>query len=232
MFATSYRPGGAEYASDRALELLDELRIRVMECRLVLHALPGEADMKFDELEQDLYQVQQGAHLAYQAASMVHQGAALNPRWGVGFSRPKAIFARHNAAVHDGADRLLPECSLWDRLERALSQLPSVEAVSDAIGIPPRCTGTIRATGLPCPAAAIRLDDVFCTHCYSHASSVEREKYRKDREAVATAQDESREKLLRRRRTVAEGIVDRWLANRVHRQLWVDDIEAADDSRG
>jgi hypothetical protein len=33
-----------------ALVLLDELRMRMMECRLVLQALPDEADLNFDEL--------------------------------------------------------------------------------------------------------------------------------------------------------------------------------------
>ncbi len=232
MFATSYRSEGAEYASDRALELLDELRIRVMECRLVLHALPDEADLKFDELEQDLYQVQHGAHLAYQAASMMHQGADLNPRWGVGFSRPKAIFARHNAAVYEGANRVTPELSLWDRLERALSHVPSVKVASDPIGTPPRCTGTVRATGLPCTAAATRIEGVVGAHCYSHATAHERDKYRKHRDAITAAHDESQEKLLCRRRTVAEDIAERWLSNRANRQQWVDSIDSADNSWG
>lgn len=70
-----------ESVSSFALEVLDELRMRMLECLLVLQALPEEADLNFDEIENDIHTVSRGARNAYEAASLVHQGAALGERW-------------------------------------------------------------------------------------------------------------------------------------------------------
>ncbi|SKU60283.1 Uncharacterised protein [Mycobacteroides abscessus subsp. massiliense] len=50
-----------------------------------------------------------GTQEAYQAASIVHRGGELAERWSNALSRPKPIFARHNAAVA-WAHRRLRQC--------------------------------------------------------------------------------------------------------------------------
>jgi hypothetical protein len=233
VFANS-RPGEpSEYVSGLALELLDELRIRMMECRIVLQALPNEADMNFDELDRDLHTAQQGARLAYEAASVVHQGARLNDRWGSDWSRPKAIFARQGAAVRDGAPRVDPKPALGDHVERALWQLPAADRVEDAIAVRPACTGTVRATKRRCAVSAIYLGSgLFAAHCYSHATPEEREQYRTHQGAVNAQQSSSHANHLRRVRAIGERISERWLQHRENRRLWVteltSDIEAGD----
>jgi len=229
----SYPSGSTEYVSGLALELLDELRIRMMECRLVLQALPDEADLNFDELEGDLYAAQQSAHTAYEAASLVHQGARLDARWGAHWSRPKAIFARHAAAVRDGASKVTPVLTLGDRLERALWQLPASDRVEDTVGTRPKCSGTVRATRTRCTATAIYIGaGSFGAHCYSHATPDERNQYRTYRDTITAAQSDSHDRLLGRRRGIGENLSERWLQMRTERRQWVDEIGAPGGSKG
>jgi hypothetical protein len=233
VFANS-RPGEpSEYVSGLALELLDELRITMMECRIVLQVLPNEADMNFDELDRDLQTAQLGARRAYEAASVLHQGARLNDRWGSDWSRPKAIFARHVAAVRDGAPRVHPKTALGDHIERALWQLPATDRVEDAVAARPTCTGIARASKRRCAVSAIYLGSgLFGAHCYSHATPEERDQYRIHQEAVSAQQSSLHANHLRRLRAIGERISERWLQHRENRRLWVteltSDIEAAD----
>nr|WP_319449837.1 MULTISPECIES: hypothetical protein [unclassified Mycobacterium] len=200
----------------------------MMECRLVLKALPDEADMNFDELERDLHTAQQAARLAYEAASVVHQGARLDPRWGSDWSRPKAIFARHGAAVRDGAPRVDPKPASGDLLERWLWRLPATDSVDGAPEVRPTCTGTVRATKRPCTAAAIYLGSgVFGAHCYSHATPMERDQYRAHHDSVSAQQSTSYTDLLERQRGVGERLSEQWLQHRDNRSKWVDEVRSA-----
>ena len=228
VFANSHGAQPSEYVSGLALELLDELRIKMMECRLVLKALPDEADMNFDELEHDLHIAQEAAHQAYDAASVVHQGARLDPRWGNGWSRPKAIFARHDAAVRDGALRIDPKFGLGDRLERVLWQLSTSECVDHVPDVRSKCTGTVRATKRPCRASAIYLGSgLFGAHCYSHATAAERDQYRKHQDSVGASQSDAYTDLLGRQRDVGEQLSVQWLQHRDTRRQWVDAVASA-----
>ena len=131
--ANSHHGQPSEYVSEIALELLDEVHIRMMECRLVLKALTDEADLNFAELDRDLHAAQQSARRAYEAGSVVHQGARLDARPGSDWSRPNEIFARHEAAVRAGAARVDPTSAMGDCLERSLWQLPTSGSV-DHVG--------------------------------------------------------------------------------------------------
>jgi hypothetical protein len=211
--------------------VLDELCIRLMECLLVLQALPDEADLNFDELERDLHVAQQGARLAYGAASLVHQGAMLDERWGTGWSRPKAIFARHSAAVRRGANKINPKPTLSDDIERALWQVPAPDRIEDAVGVRPKCSGTVRATGDKCASSTIYLGSgLFGAHCYSHATLEERDQYRTHHEAVIAQQSNAHAALLGRQRDLGENISERWLQHREHTQQWVDALDLAADA--
>jgi hypothetical protein len=228
VFSTSRGPESSEYVSGVALDVLDEMRIRMMECRLVLANLSDQADMNFDELEQDLRAAQQGAQEAYEAASLVHQGAALEPRWGTSWSRPRAVFARHHAAVRQGANKVHPESGLGDRLERSLWQLPGVDRVEDAGAVRPKCSGTVRTTGAKCVSSAIYLGSgLFGAHCYSHATAEERNQYRAHHEKASSQLSNSHELLLVRQRGVGEAIAEQWLQRRENRRQWIDDIDSA-----
>lgn len=117
-----------EHVTGVALDLLDELRLTLMECVLVLKMLPGEADLNFVDIEQQILLTHHYAKQAHYAASLVNQGATLNARWGKSLSRPKAVFARHNAAVQLGALQLRPLPMISDEFEDRLWRLPAVNS--------------------------------------------------------------------------------------------------------
>jgi hypothetical protein len=224
----SYGSGPTEYVSGIAVDILDELRIRVMECRLVLQALTDEANLNLDELDRDLQAAQQGARVAYQAASLVHQGARLDARWGTGWSRPKAIFARHGAAVRDGATKINPKRTFGDRLERSMWQLPGPDRVEDTMGVRPQCSGVVRATRLQCNVSAIYLGSgLFGAHCYSHATPPERDQYRQHNDSIVAAQSNSLDRQHELRRGVGETITERWLQHRESRRQLVEQVGTA-----
>ncbi|OHT78137.1 hypothetical protein BKG69_15945 [Mycobacteroides chelonae] len=214
-----------ESVSALALDVLDELRMRMLECLLVLQALPEEAGLNFDEIENDIHTVQRGMRNAYGAASLVHQGAALGERWGSGLSRPKAIFARHNAAVREGARHVKPLRALSDRIERHLWQLPAVDATQNMVGTRPKCSGFVRATGDSCASSAIYLGSgMFGAHCYSHASPAERDRYRAHHEEISLRQSDSREELVELQRSIGHEITAHWIDQREQRVRWVEQV--------
>lgn len=123
-----------ESVSSLALDVIDELRMKMLECLLVLQTLPDGAVLNLSDLAGDLLAARRGTQEAYQAVSLLHQGAELDERWGHNRSRPKVIFARHVAAVHRGAKKVTPMLALCDRLECHLYQLPRTDRTQDLTG--------------------------------------------------------------------------------------------------
>lgn len=212
------RNEASENVSGFALEVLDELRIRVMESRLALQALAGEAELNLDELDEDLLAVQDAAREAFEAASLVHQGAPLDSPWAVGPSRPRAIFARHNAAVRQGAHRVDPLMTMAGDLERALWQL-RMEDEAEAAARRPRCAATVRTTGEKCVSAVIHLGGgVVGTQCYSHATPAERNQYKFNHEALNAQRSRAHAALLNRRSDAGATVIEHWLQYREARR--------------
>lgn len=215
----------AEEVSSLALDIIDELRLKMLECLLVLQTLPDEADLNFADLTSDVLAAHRGAQEAYRAASLVHQGAELDERWGHSLSRPRAVFARHNAAVKRGAKKIIPIAALSDRLEGQLYRLPALDRTQDVVGQRPKCSGIVRSTGDDCESSAIYLGSgIFGAHCYSHATPTERDRYRAHHEAVAARQTRSHDDLLTLQRSVGENIAAQWISSREQRAGWVDGL--------
>ncbi len=217
------RSEASENVSGFALEVLDELRIRLMESRLALQALTAEAELNFDELDEDLQAVQDAAREAFEAASLVHQGATLESPWADGPSRPRAIFARHSAAVRQGAHRVDPLVTMAGDLERALWHLRmDDEAVAAARR--PRCAGTVRTTGEKCVSAVIHLGGgVVGAHCYSHATPAERNQYRVHHEVLKAKNSRAHGALLNRLREAGAIVIEQWLQYREGRRQRLGD---------
>jgi hypothetical protein len=163
-----------------------------------------------------LCEVLQGLRDAHAAASLVRQGAALDESWATGWSRPRGIFARHNAAVRQGAAKIRPESGLGERRERELWQLPPLDRSQDVPSSRPTCSGTVRTTtGEQCGKTAVYLGSgSFGAHCYSHATATEREQYTAHSDAVAARQAASYEDLRAHRRRVAKLVMKQWLLRR------------------
>ncbi|SKF51209.1 Uncharacterised protein [Mycobacteroides abscessus subsp. abscessus] len=225
VFETESGPTPDETVSALALDVIDELRIKMLECLLVLQTLPSEADINFADLSGDLLAAHRGTQEAYQAASIIYQGAELDERWGNNLSRPKAIFARHNAAIRRGATKVTPMLGLGDRLERYLYQLPRPDRTRTVASARPRCTGMVKATGENCVSSAIYLGSgMFGAHCYSHATPTEREQYRAHHEENDARLARSHTDLRKMQRAVGEEIAAHWIASRPQRVEWVDKI--------
>lgn len=211
-----------EKASPLALTLLDELRVCLLECQLVLEVLVCEADLNLDELPAELYSIQQPARQAYGAASLLGQGAELNEAWSAGPSRPKAIFARHTSAVRAGALWILPAERMIDTVERQLRQSPRTDAYQPADGPRPQCTAITAKTNEPCSNAAIYLGSgSFAAHCYPHSTRTEREQYRRHQEALNLAVEDAwaqRKQLLR---LAGSAVAAEWLQRREADRAWL-----------
>ncbi|AYM44313.1 hypothetical protein P5V78_24220 [Mycobacteroides abscessus subsp. abscessus] len=124
----------AEWASALGLTLLDELPVSMIECLLVVGSLPhSSVDLNLDDLAAELRTAQRSAQEAYQAASLLNQRASLDTAWGSAHSRPRAVFARHNAAVRSGAPRVSPVATQTERVEDLLSKEPATDHPDDAV---------------------------------------------------------------------------------------------------
>lgn len=220
--APTTRSAASDYVSSFALELLDELRIRLAESRLVLQALIGEAELNFDELEDEVRAVQEATREAFEAASLMHQGAPLDAPWGQGPSRPRAIFARHAAAVRQGAHRVDPLITMAGYLERFLWQLRLDAGIEETVERP-TCSSRVRTTGAKCESAAVRIGDgVFGAQCYAHATSVERQQYKVHHEALNARHSKVQATLQDRRRDAGVTVVEQWLQYREVRRQRMD----------
>ncbi|QZH66429.1 hypothetical protein [Mycolicibacterium farcinogenes] len=225
--------GGEEHVTAYALDLLDELRLNVSQCLLVLGVLSNQADLSFGELQHALVCAREEAKQAFEASSVVHQGAKLDESWGTALSRPKAIFARHSAAVRGGAPRVNPLRGLSDRFERQVWQLPALDRSQDFVASRPVCQAAIRATGSRCSSAVIYVGaGTFAAHCYSHATAVEREKYRAHARAVDARQSTSHQELLDIQQRVGEVIADLWTQRRERRQKHLEELARLPAERG
>ncbi|WP_016888809.1 hypothetical protein [Mycobacteroides abscessus] len=225
MFETDSTFDPDETVSPLALDVIDELRMKMLECLLAIQTLPEQADLNFAELANDILAAHRSTLEAYQAASIVHQGAELDERWGNGLSRPKAIFARHNAAVRRGATKVVPMPALCDRLERHLYQLPRPDRTQTLAGQRPKCAAVVKSTGEDCTNSAIYLGSgIFGAHCYAHATTDEREQYRIHHEKNDARQARSHSDLRDLQRAVGEKIVAQWISTRGQRAQWINDI--------
>lgn len=225
MFGTDPEIDDIESVSSLALEVIDELRMKMLECLLVVQTLPEEADLNFVDLANDILAAHRSTLETYQAASIVHQGAELEDRWGNSLSRPKAIFARHNAAVRRGATKVAPMPSLCDRLERHLYQLPRPDRTQTVAGQRPKCSAVVKSTGEDCANSAIYLGSgMFGAHCYLHATSEEREQYRLHHEQNDARQTRSHADLRNLQRAVGKSIAADWVSTSEQRAQWVSDV--------
>lgn len=214
----------ADTASGLAVELFEELRLRLHECGLVLALVTNcEADLNLDELESTLYEALRLARTAFGAAYLLNHDARLDVPWTSGASRPKAVFARHLAAVRAGAPRtVIPEDNLVERIERWLSRpIDSHRPNEDADPKPPACAAIAATSGKPCTRTAMRVGSVFVEHCYSHLTSAERDRLDKQRQRIAAAEAEHQLRLDEVVHRAGTHVAADWLHQRQTRREWI-----------
>jgi len=202
-------PPDPDAASDRAKTALGELCSSLLECRLVIAALPEEVDMIFDDLDTQLAAAQMEARQTYKAASLLQQGAPLEPRWGKRASRPKAVFARHGAAVKSGATRVIPHLSAADEFFDVLNDPGRSDLAQDLPpGKRPKCPVVGSNGEEPCNQTAFYLGKGrFAATCWAHGSEGERDRYRRHQEEDAGRYEDRDERL----RVLGRAVMQQWI---------------------
>ncbi|OMC33864.1 hypothetical protein A5740_11270 [Mycobacterium sp. GA-1841] len=111
-------------ATALAVEVLDELRVSILECLLALHAIDQEATIDFGTLTETLAVSSQVARQTFIAASLLHQGAELTAACcDDSCTTPGSIINRHRAAVAEGAVAVAPDRSDVDEFETEIGGL-------------------------------------------------------------------------------------------------------------
>jgi len=196
-------------ASDRAMTVLSELCSTLLECRLVLAGLPDEVDMIFDDLDTQLAATQMEARRTYKAASLLWQGAPLESRWGKRASRPKAVFARHGAAVKMGAVRVIAHLSAADEFFDVLNDPGRSDVAQDLPpGKRPRCAVVGLNKKVPCNQTAFYLGKgQFAETCWAHGSEGDRDHYRRHQEEDVGRYNDRDERL----RVLGRAVMQQWI---------------------
>jgi hypothetical protein len=224
---TDFNAPEVDSASPLGVETLEKVRVALLECELVLISVAGEIDLNVEECLAGLASARGLVGHAWGAASLLLQNAALESSWSAGRPRPRAIYARHAAAVEAGASSRAPAPSLVDRVEAELERLPHVDLSQNLSGRRPECTGFVAKTGKRCTNSAIYLGaGSFGQLCYSHSAPSERQRFRDHQDRQNESLEESwleRNELLR---AIGRSIIDDWIHGRILQPPWL--IELAD----
>lgn len=206
-------PSAPEAASEFALTALDQACWHLLNCELTLQALDGELDLQFDELLSELGRVQKEAENAFQAASLLMSQASLAASWGRLPSRPKAIFARHKAAVAEsGAEPVRPASS------NAAAFVDDLELFARSGNRPalptspaPQCEAMIRNGSRRCSKAALSFgDEEWASRCHIHASKAEKGRHLEFQGAKAAAYQSERQASAELRREIGRSLIESW----------------------
>lgn len=112
------------FATALAVEVLDELRVSVLECLLALDVIGEEATIDFEPLLECLAVSGRAARQAFVAASLLHQDAELTaPCCQDSCMTPGSIISRHLTAVAEGATATCPDQSDVDDFEAEVGGL-------------------------------------------------------------------------------------------------------------
>lgn len=210
-------------ATPLGLDVLDEMCIALLECLIAAEAVQFEAGLNLDELLTALCAIQQPARSAFRAASLLHQGAAMTESWSTTRSRPKAVFARHRAAVRQGASPSNPLEPTAVRFNQALNANNTVDDARSVAGTGPQCAGQAGTTTEECTTTAVYLGlGEFAAHCYAHLTAVEHRRFRQYQCDVALQQHAVTQTLNERAWRAADLVFAEWLQRRSRGTRWLD----------
>lgn len=211
-----------------AADALDELCLRLVECRLVMQALTDEIGVDMRTLEANLHMVEHGARRTREAASLICQGAELadgRPHQAL----PHDITGKHWAAVRRGAVRIVPEPTRLEQTDPALAT---------AVAAPPfydqerkskrRCTATAD-DGSRCSGRALYLGNHGFADCERHAPEYHLARHLEFRDS-APARAEAAEAMIRTQVTYGRKVIDEWLHRRRTQPVWFHPSPANHDT--
>ena len=169
-------------ASKLGVTLLGQVVRHLTEAKNVLDFVTGQVDLDLSEALSTVTEAAYEANNAFEAASLLMNGAALEESWSQKASRPKAIFARHKAAVVAGAQRIEPAIApMLIRSERppvtrdALPPKPPGRSR-------PKCGRPTTTIGKLCGNLVVVLENgVLATGCSTHLPDSERSSYERQK---------------------------------------------------
>lgn len=202
-----------EAATALAVEVLDELRVSVLECLLALDAISQETIIDFEPLTESLATSGRVARQAFIAASLLNQDAEFAPLCHESdCMTPGSIINRHWAAVAEGAPATPPDRSDVDDFETEIGGLFAGNDVPRAAAQHP----------LLLSAAAVQVSDA-CTEQTvgpgpaDSAVSIEEDRVAYRRQIETTLMERRQRYLAVRRETIrAAGnrVVQQWMERR------------------
>lgn len=142
--------GSEDFASVDAVAVLDEITVELFDMMLAISMLEITNDLRCDELVGAIQDSFDLAEQARGAASLLFQGAVLDPNWSRQPSRPKAVWARHTSAVRAGkGERLTPSAGSIGTFRSLYADVPLppvatppdelTDVLNELAGIPTRC---------------------------------------------------------------------------------------------
>lgn len=213
----------------RAADALDELCLRLLECRLVLEALTHEIGVSTQTMKRNLLTAEALARQTREAISLIAQGAELaDPRAGE-VPLPRNIRTRHSAAVRRGAPLIQPEPTRLERLNPSLATVLAESNVHDRERTR-RCLAPVQEAAVQCNGSALYLGDNRFANCRKHALETQIDRHLRFR-ASAAARAEATEAVIRKQVAYGQRLVDDWLDRRTMKQAWFEEAQANDDSR-
>lgn len=221
----------AEFATPDGIEVMDQLCLVLLECLLVASDIQKDVSLNLDELISGLGAIQHTARSAFRAASLLNQRAELEAAWSDYFSRPKAIFARHHAAVRSGARKIRPREPAASLFDAVMDDAAPIDDGTELKAPKPSCTSATKAQR-PCINSAVYLGSgEFAQHCYSHLTAVERRRFDKHRRETAALEDHLLDMHAQHIARAAELVRIEWQRKRQTDGTWID-TQAASQRAG
>lgn len=215
-------PRSEDFATPDGIELLDQLCLTLLECLLIANDVQRDVGLNLDELISGLGAIQNTARSAFRAASLLNQQAELEVAWSEYFSRPKAIFARHHAAVRSGARKIRPReltASLFDAL---MDDAAPIDDGTELKAPKPSCTSATKAQRACSNSAMYLGSGKFAQHCYSHLTAVERRRFDRHRRETAALEDHLLDMHAQHIAQAAELVRLEWQRKRQTDGTWID----------
>ncbi|QQG95595.1 hypothetical protein HBE99_00835 [Mycobacteroides chelonae] len=211
MFSAALPADPAPHTSQWAIEILDELRIALLECVLVLAVLPEETGLSFGALSEDLDAAHRHAKEAHHAASLLRQEST--PSSPEGRRHPHTVLLEYR----QGIASVVAAPSLIEHIERRVW-----EGVTDSHvhAEPGRCAARMERGSRLCGARTLYRDaESFGVHCYRHASEDER---RRDQLVEAHLHESIQALAVGYKQAFGREVAAAWLRRRQQSPRWFD----------
>lgn len=175
------RQGASDSASALGVALLGQLVRHLDEAQHIVEFVAGQADLNLIEVSGALVQAANEANQAFQAACILRRGAELDAAWTNNPSRPKAVFARHRAAIAAGAIPVDPAPAPMLIRSTPSPATPDQRPFKPRASSRPQCGHPTKSGGRCAKIVVVLEDGVLASGCEIHLPASERPSYERQR---------------------------------------------------